>query len=355
MNSLRFLLFPVAWLYGWIIRFRHWLFDVGILKTHAFPMPVIGVGNLCLGGTGKTPFVEYLIRHFANEHRLAVLSRGYGRKSKGFLYANQFSSHEDIGDEPMQYLRKFEGKIKVAVDEDRVEGVRSLMDDDPQLELVLLDDAFQHRYIKPGLSILLTDIHKLYMEDYLLPTGSLRDVVAQAKRADIILVTKTNKVLSPITRRRVKGVLKPSAHQSLYFSYLDYGEPISFPEKTDVSVFKKARIIIMFSGIANSYPYQEYLRDLCTELIVLDYPDHHKYNRKELQHIRRVYEDTFGLNKIIVTTEKDAMRLVKSEYLSELNELPLFYVPVQMKLHGLDETNLINQLTKYVKSNRRNS
>ncbi len=355
MNSFRFLLFPLAWLYGLAIRFRHWMFDLGVLRTHTFQMPIIGVGNLSLGGTGKTPFIEYLIRHFYTDYKLAVLSRGYGRKSKGFLYANQFSSYEDIGDEPMQYLRKFTGKIKVAVDEDRVEGVRSLMADDQQLEMVLLDDSFQHRYIKPGLSILLTDMHKLYMEDYLLPVGSLRDVVSQAKRADIIVVTKTNKVLSPITRRRIKGVLKPEPQQSLYFSFLDYGEPVSFPESTDISVFKKARIIILFTGIANSYPFQEYLRDLCTELIVMDYPDHHKYKRKDLQKVRRVYDETFGGSKIIVTTEKDAMRLIKSDYLSELKDIPLFYVPVQMKMHGLDETNLINQLAKYVKTNRRNS
>jgi tetraacyldisaccharide 4'-kinase len=317
-------------------------------------MPIIGVGNLSLGGTGKTPFVEYLVRLFSENYKMAVLSRGYGRKTKGFLYGDQYSGHQDIGDEPMQYLRKYQGKIKVAVEGDRVEGVNNLMQDDKNLELICLDDAFQHRYIKPGLSILLTDIHSLYNEDYLFPVGGLRDVVSQAKRADIILVTKTNKVLSPITRRRVKGVLKPLPNQSLYFSYIGYGQSIAFPESTQQEPFEKARTIIMFSGIANSYPFQEYLRDLCTELIVLDYPDHYQYKPKDLKTIRNKYDETFSRNKVIVTTEKDAMRLLKSEYLRELKNLPLFYIPIEMKMHGLDETNLTNQLKKYVKENSRN-
>jgi len=354
MDSWRIILFPFAWIVGLAIRFRHWLFDVGVLKTHSFDIPLIGVGNLSMGGTGKTPFVEYLIRMFYKDHKVSVLSRGYGRKTKGFLFGNQFSNHEDIGDEPMQYLRKFDGKIKVAVDEDRVEGVRNLSEDDANLEIVLLDDSFQHRYIKPGLAILLTDIHKLYNEDYLFPVGGLRDVVNQAKRADIVIVTKTNKVLSPITKRRVKQVLRLLPHQSLYFSYISYGKAISFPDGSEHSWNQKVRTIIMFAGIANSYPFQEYLRDLCTELIVLDYPDHYLFRRKDLQTIRKIFDDTFSGNKIIVTTEKDAMRLMNSEYLSELKNLPLFYIPIVMKMHGIDEANLSNQLKKYVKENSRN-
>jgi len=220
--------------------------------------------------------------------------------------------------------------------------------------MVLLDDSFQHRYIKPGLNILLTDVHRLYSEDYLFPVGNLRDVVSQAARADIIIVTKTNKVLSPITRRRVRDSLKPAEHQSLYFSYIDYGKPIAFGENQQMKSFDKVRNIIMFTGIANSYPLQEYLRDMCSELIVLDYPDHHQYSRKDLQTVRKKFDETFSRNKVVVTTEKDAMRLLKSEYLSELKNLPLFYIPIEMKMHGLDGTNLSNQLKKYVKENSRN-
>lgn len=354
MDSWKILLFPLAWIYGLAIRFRHWLFDVEVLKSQSFDLPIIAVGNLSLGGTGKTPFVEYLIRLFSGDYKTAVLSRGYGRKTKGFLYGNQFSGHEDIGDEPMQYLRKFDGKVKVAVDEDRADGVKNMMLDDEKLDLVLLDDAFQHRYIKPGLSILLTDIHKLYSEDYLLPVGDLRDVIDQAKRADIVLVTKTNKVLSPITRRRVKQSLRLLPNQSIYFSYVDYGEAIPFYDGESYTWKGKVNTIILFSGIANSSPFQEYLRDLCTELIVLDFPDHHSYKRKDLEIIRKKFDDVFSRNKIVVTTEKDAMRLLKSEYLYPLKNLPLFYIPIMAKIHGLDGTNLSNQLKKYVKENSRN-
>ncbi|MFA5417392.1 MAG: tetraacyldisaccharide 4'-kinase [Bacteroidales bacterium] len=354
MNSWKIILFPFAWIYGLAIRFRHLLFDLGVLKSTTFNIPMIGVGNLSLGGTGKTPFVEYLIRMFSDDYKVSVLSRGYGRKTKGFLFGNQYSTHYDIGDEPMQYLRKFEGKVKVAVDEDRVDGVKNLTEDDANLELILLDDVFQHRYIQPGLSILLTDINKLYNEDYLLPVGGLRDVVAQAKRADIVVVTKTNKMLSPITKRRVKHVLKLLPHQSLYFSYINYGKAIPFVEDSKFEWANHVRTIVMFAGIANSYPFQEYLRDLCSELIVLDYPDHYQFKRKDLEHIRKTFEDTFAGNKILVTTEKDAMRLLNSDYFSELKNLPLFYIPIEMKMHGLDETNLSNQLKKYVEENSRN-
>jgi len=354
MNTWKIVFFPLAWVYGWVIRLRHYLFDRDILKSFSFQMPVIGVGNLSMGGTGKTPFVEYIIRLFQDDYHLTVLSRGYGRKTKGFLYGNQFSVHEDIGDEPMQYLRKFGKKIKVAVDEDRVNGMKNLIRDDHDMEIVCLDDSFQHRYIKPGLNILLTDLHKLYSEDYLFPVGGLRDVVNQAKRADIIIVTKTNKVLSPITARRVRDSLKPTENQSLYFSYIDYGNPVAFSENQDEVNFSKVRTIVMFTGIANSYPLQEYLRDMCSELIVLDYPDHHQYSRKDLQTVRKKFDETFSRNKIVVTTEKDAMRLLKSEYLSELKNLPLFYIPIEMKMHGQDGKNLSNQLKKYVKENSRN-
>ena len=329
------------------------MFNTGILKSVSYDIPIIGVGNLSVGGTGKTPMVEFMIRLLSGENKIAVLSRGYGRKTKGFLIANQYSGHKDIGDEPMQYHNKFKNEIKVAVSEDRRIGIENLMQDDENLDVILLDDCFQHRYVKPGMNILLTDFHNLYMEDYLLPAGNLRDVVHQAKRADIIIVTKTYKVLSPITRRRIKGILKPEEHQSLYFSYIDYGELAPLPGSDITKVPKKISTIVMFCGIANSYPFQEYLRDLCVDLLVIDFPDHHTYSKKDLQMVAQTYNDAFTRNKIIITTEKDAMRLVKSEYIRELNSLPVFYVPIEVKLHGLDQSNFSNQIKKYVRENKR--
>lgn len=355
MDFWKVLLIPFACLYGFVIRIRHLLFNANVLKSESFPIPVIGIGNLSLGGTGKTPLVEYLIKMLSDKYKLAVLSRGYGRNTKGFLMANQYSNHKDIGDEPMQYHNKFNKNIKVAVSEDRREGIKNLMQDDEELDVVLLDDSFQHRYVKPGLSILLTDFHNLYMEDYLLPTGTLRDVVSEAKRADIIIVTKTYKVLSPITRRRIKGILKPLDHQSLFFSYLEYGNLIPFPGFEEIAMPEKLSTIVLFCGIANSYPLQEYLRDMCVDLLVIDFPDHHAYRKKDLHLIKRTFNDAFTRNKIIITTEKDAMRLVKSEYICALDNVPLFYIPIEVKLHGSDESNFSNQIKKYVRENKRNS
>jgi len=355
MDFWKILLIPFACMYGFVIRIRHWLFNNNILKSVSFPMPVIGVGNLSLGGTGKTPVVEYLIRFFSDENRLAVLSRGYGRNTKGFLIANQYSEHKDIGDEPMQYHNKFKNNIKVVVSENRRKGIINLMQDDENLDIILLDDSFQHRWVSPGISILLTDFHRLYMEDYLIPSGTLRDVVSEAKRADIIIVTKTYKVLSPITRRRIKGILKLLENQSLYFSYIDYGNLVPFPGYGKINLPQNINTIILFCGIANSYPLQEYLRDMCTELLVIDFPDHHAYRKKDLQLVKKTYDDIFTRSKIIITTEKDVMRLIKSEYISALNDLPLFYIPIEVKFHGLDEKNFTNQIRKYVRENKRDS
>lgn len=354
MDFWKVLLIPFASLYGLVIRIRHLLFNINILKSESFSIPVIGVGNLSLGGTGKTPVVEYLVRLLSDENKMAVISRGYGRNTKGFLIANQYSGHKDIGDESLQYHNKFKKNIKVAVCEDRREGINNLMQDDENLDVILLDDSFQHRYVVPGLSILLTDFHNLYIEDYLLPAGTLRDVVSAAKRADIIIVTKTYKVLSPITRRRIKGILKPRDNQSLYFSYLSYGKLIPFSGFNDHKSPKNISTIVVFCGIANSYPLQEYLRDMCVDLLVLDFPDHHTYRKKDLHLVIRTFNDAFTRKKIIITTEKDAMRLIKSEYINLFDNIPLFYIPIEVKFHGLDKSNFSNQIKKYVRENKRN-
>lgn len=354
MNTWKIILFPFAWLYGFFIRLRHWLFNKDILKSVPFSIPIISVGNLSLGGTGKTPFVEYLIRLLKEKHKIATLSRGYGRKTSGFLIGNQYSGHRDVGDEPMQYIKKFGNTITVAVDEDRRRGVQYLMENSANLDVILLDDAFQHRYIKPGLSILLTDIHKLYKEDYLIPVGTLRDVVAAAKRADIIVVTKTNRVLSPITRQRVLELLQKEKHQKVYFSYFDYEQFVPFPGNDEFEIPDTISKIVLFTGIVNASPLEEYLRFQTNSLEVINFPDHHVYTRRDLQKIRHTFENSFEKKKIIVTTEKDTMRLINSPYLGELSYLPLFYVPVTVKMHGTDKINFDKQILDYVNRNFRN-
>ena len=217
---MRILLLPISFVYHIVLAIRHKLYDWHILKTTRFEKPVICVGNLKLGGTGKTPHTEYLIRLLKNDYRVATLSRGYGRKTKGFKLAESTSTYEDLGDEPLQYFKKFHD-IQVAVDEDRVDGVTHLLREQG-VEVVLLDDAFQHRSISAGLNILLTEYQRLYMDDYLFPTGTLRDVRSAAKRADIIVVSKAPKDLDESERQRIVGKLKPSKVQKVFFSYLEY-------------------------------------------------------------------------------------------------------------------------------------
>lgn len=355
MDSWKIILFPFAWMYGWIIRFRHFLFNIGLLRSESFKLPVISVGNISAGGTGKTPLIEYLIRLLVDDYKIATLSRGYGRKTKGYLTGNQFSLYTDVGDEPMQYIRKFKKKIVVAVSEKRRLGIRNLMKSDSEIDVVLLDDAFQHRYVKPGLSILLTDFHKLYKEDYLLPVGTLRDTNHATKRADIIIVTKSHRVLSPITRKRITDILKPEAHQSLYFSYLGYGEFVPLFDSDKKIYPDDLSSIVLFSGVANSYPLQEHLHNLCNELHVIDFFDHHVYKQKDIDLIISKYDEAFTSKKIIVTTEKDAMRLVNSPYISLLQKLPVFYKPVRVMFHKPDDEDFDNQILTYVRQNKRNS
>jgi len=352
MINWRILFLPFACLYGLAVRLRHLLFNIGILKSVSFPLPVIGIGNLSLGGTGKTPFVEYLIRLLTEDNEIATLSRGYGRKTKGFVLADSSSSFEDIGDEPMQYFHKFGNDITVAVDENRRHGITELIKTNPKPEVILLDDSFQHRYVKPGLSILLTDSHKLYPNDYLLPAGTLRDTVSAAKRADIIIVTKTDKVLSPFIRRDIVARLKVKPHQQLYFSYISYGKFVPFPGVKKYTDERKPGLIILFSGIANPAPLVEHACRLCREVVTLKFQDHHNYSEKDLLQIKSEHDDAFVRRKIILTTEKDAMRLINSPYFRLLEDLPLYYIPIRVKLHEQDRANFKNQILDYVKKDR---
>jgi tetraacyldisaccharide 4'-kinase len=351
---LKILLFPFALLYGMVISFRHFLFDVGILWSRAYDMPIIGVGNLSLGGTGKTPHTEYLVRLLRKQYRLAILSRGYLRKSKGFVLADKHSTFRDVGDEPLQYRRKFGEKVYVAVDKNRCRGIDNLLKLKSPPDIVILDDSMQHRFIQPGLTLLLTDYRRLYVDDYLLPAGRLRDLKASAKRADIIIVTKTERILSPIVRRIIHEKINPQKNQSLYFSYLKYGNPVAFPSMKVTQFEKNYSAIILFTGVANPYPLKDYLRYRCRELITIDFPDHHQYSEKDIRLIKKTWDEQFTKRKLMVTTEKDAMRLINSPYLRLLKDLPLVFVPVEVKFHGQDEKLFNRQILQYVNENKGN-
>lgn len=354
MNVLLFLLYPFALLYGLIMLVRNKLYDWGLLKSVSFDLPIISVGNLSTGGTGKTPHVEHLVRLLDPEYKLATLSRGYRRSSSGFRLASKDSTPADIGDEPMQFSHKFK-KLTVAVDENRVHGVRQLLKKKPDLDAIILDDAFQHRRIKPGLSILLTDFHKLYPEDHPLPVGSLREFRNGARRADIIIVTKTAPILSPITVRRITGLIKPKPHQSLYFSYIKYGNLTPLPCRADLELPEKISSILLFAGIANMYPMVEHVMQLTNHLDKIRFGDHHKYSERDLKKIREKFESIFTKNKILVTTEKDAMRLCYPKISPAIADLPIFYIPIEVKMHLEYRKEFKEQIKEYVRENSRNS
>jgi len=342
-------------MYGIIILIRNKLFDWKIIPSKSFDIPVISVGNLSVGGTGKSPHVEYLVSLLKNNFIVAVLSRGYKRKSKGFVLADETKSVSDIGDEPFQFFTKFKD-VKIAVDEKRTKGIQILQKKFPDLETIILDDAFQHRYVKPGLSILLTDFHQLYTNDYPLPGGKLREFRSGAKRADIIIVTKTSKVLSPITRRRVTELINPQQFQKLYFSYIKHGKLKQIPGIDfipDKNI--KYNSILLMAGIANTYPLELFLKKYCEELDILKFPDHHLFTQKDAGKIVETFENIITKNKIIVTTEKDTMRLIQPEIIETIKYLPICYVPIEIMFHQEDKKEFNKQIIDYVRKNTRDN
>jgi tetraacyldisaccharide 4'-kinase len=351
MIIIKIILFPVACIFGFITGIRNLLFDWHLLPSTSYDIPVISVGNLSAGGTGKTPHTEYLVRLLRDKYKLAILSRGYKRETKGFLMAGPGVQEKDIGDEPMQYYKKF-SDVTIAVDNHRRRGIARILKEKPETQIILLDDAFQHRYVKPGKSILLTDYHHLYTDDYLMPTGKLRERIKGAKRADAIIVTKTPRIFSPITRRQLVKTLNPSKHQRIYYSYVSYETPVPLNLcKALRPAAPKYNYIIMVAGVANSYPFQEYLRGLCNELIIIDFNDHHQYQPRDFEKIKREYESIISKDKVIFTTEKDAARIDKPEFTQYLENLPVYFVPIIVRFHDCDEGRFDKMMLDYVQKN----
>ena len=340
MNLLRKILFPFAVLYGFITSIRNFLFDKGMLKSHSFDVPVIAVGNLSVGGTGKTPQIEYLIRLLSPNYKVATLSRGYKRQSKGFVLADSTSNAEILGDEPFQFYTKFKN-IQVAVDADRKNGIEQLLYQQERPDVILLDDAFQHRKVKAGFYILLTSYGDLFCDDYMLPTGNLRESRSGAKRADIIVVTKCPANLSLDEQNEIKSKLQLNSDQELYFSYIDYDDSIHSEDKIlKVSEIKNVDKLLL-AGIAKPEPFFRYLQDESVEC--LTYPDHHHFSEKELLEINNKSK-----NKIIITTEKDFVRLKGS-----IPKEQLFYLPIRSTFLSVSE-NFDKTITNYVGTSTRN-
>ena len=344
---MRILLLPIALLYHIVLSIRHKLYDWHILKSKRFEKPVICVGNLNLGGTGKTPHTEYLIRLLKNDYRVATLSRGYGRRTKGFKLAETSSTYNDLGDEPLLYFKKYPG-IQVAVDEDRVDGVTHLLGEQ-RVEVVLLDDAFQHRSISAGLNILLTEYQRLYMDDYLFPAGTLRDVRSAAKRADIIVISKAPKDLSEQEKQQITDTLNTSKNQKVFFSYLEHAALQPLNEAAKAFSPEEADGAFAFCGIGNPKPFVEELKKRYHAVDFLPFGDHHDYKEKDMKAVLDWFEKLDGEKKIIVTTEKDAARLTNSPYLCQFERTPLYDLPVTVRFHEEEKFN--EEILKYVREN----
>lgn len=356
MFLLKVLLLPFSFLYGLIIYFRNKFYDAGVLTSTSFDMPVISVGNITVGGTGKTPHVEYLIRLFQNEKKIATLSRGYKRKTKGFVLASSDSTHHSVGDEPLQFYSNFPG-VKVAVDEKRVHGVQTLMDQFKDLDIVLLDDAFQHRSIIPGLNILLIRYSDVGETQFMLPSGLLREWRRGRDRADVIIVTKSPSVLSPIEARRITDIIAPKPYQRVFYSYIKHKGIVPFNDcgrelmNTDDFALKDFKVLVV-SGIANATTFKNYLGQNAMEVICSDFDDHHEFSIAELLRIIKEFDAIFGSKKLIITTEKDSMRLKDERLMPIIKNHPVFYVPIEVVIHH-DEDSFDTLVKDYVQRNKR--
>ncbi len=339
LKSFRILLLPFALLYWLGIAIRNWLYNKKILPGVSFALPLICIGNLSVGGTGKSPMVEYLVRLLKREFKIATLSRGYKRRTKGYALANKDSSALEIGDEPMQFHVKFPD-VPVAVGEERIDAIPQLLHDRPGTEVIILDDAFQHRSVKAGLNILLTEYSNLFTRDFYLPTGDLRDLKSEYKRAEVIVVTKCKPDLTVIEKQKIVEEIGPQPGQSIFFASLEYGQPYHIFHHTGFALTENTEVLLV-SGIANPKPLKALLEKHSKTYYMLQYPDHRIFTIDDLKEIRKRFAGIETVNKIILTTEKDAVRLVK--FKAEIGDWPLYVIPVRHHfLYG--EEDRFNQL-----------
>ncbi|MDD3722258.1 MAG: tetraacyldisaccharide 4'-kinase [Lutibacter sp.] len=345
MKFLRKIAFPFSILYGLITSLRNYLYDVGLLKSTHFKTPTIVVGNLSVGGTGKTPQIEYLIDLLKNNYKIAVLSRGYKRKSKGFIIADESVTAEIIGDEPFQIYLKYP-EVIVCVDVNRSNGITKLEQLKNPPEVILLDDAFQHRKVRGGLNILLTTFANLYVNDTMLPTGNLREKASGATRAQVIIVTKCSAAISENEQSEIIKKLHPKKHQQVFFTAITYDSQLKGASTMDLSDLTDFEILLV-TGIANPIPLTTYLKSKKLNFKHLKYPDHHHFNINDIGEINSVYEALSATNKIILTTEKDYVRIF-----GKLKNLHYISIKTTFITHKKEFGNLIKN---YVEQSSRNS
>lgn len=341
----RLLLLPLTLLYGTAIMIRHFLYKSGILTRTKFDFPIICVGNISAGGTGKTPHIEWLIQHLQNEFKIAVLSRGYKRKTVGYLLADEYSTPDTIGDEPFQIKQKYPD-VHLAVSENRVLGVPSLLGDCADTQVILMDDGFQHLPIQPGYAIVLTDYNHLFYNDWLLPSGRLREFRSAYKRAQCIIVSKCPPTLTESEKQRIRSNIKPLIHQKVFFSSLAYDslKPL-FGLESDIN---SSTHVLAFSGIAHNNIFLAELNRQFNSVQAITLSDHASYAAKELQDIANRFNSISSPSKIIVTTEKDAVKLQSQEARSFLGEFPVYVLPVRVQFDETEKTELLTNLRRYI-------
>lgn len=357
-NLQKILLFPFSLFYGMVIRLRNWLFDKNILNSTGFDLPVITVGNITVGGTGKTPHVEYLVKLLKDEHNIAVLSRGYKRKTRNFNIVTASSSVSTSGDEALQIKCKYPG-ITVAVDRKRVHGINEILAKDPDVDLVILDDAYQHRYVRAGLSILLIDFNRPLTKDCLFPAGRLREPGSSAKRADIVLVTKSPARQGPgETEEKIKELPLSSAQQ-VFFTGLSYDRPVNIftgenPGIKMNQIAEDLKNVLLVSGIADPGPLVSYLNEYKLNIKHLKYPDHHSFNNRDRRLIREKYMSMPEGQRCLITTEKDAIRLREILVEEDFPDDKLFYLGINVIFRDEDKSKFDKLIIDYAGKNRRN-
>lgn len=339
MKILRLLLFPFSIIYALIIWLRNRLFDFKILKSKTFDIPTIVVGNLAIGGTGKSPMTEFIIKSLKDNFNVATLSRGYGRKTKGFRFVETNSTANDVGDEPLQFKNKFPD-ITVSVCEDRCTGIETIKKNH---DAIILDDAFQHRKLKPTFSFLLFEYYSCLKPMLVLPSGNFRDLPGEAKRADMIIVTKTPKEATAIEKEKIKQRLfKLSRDKPVFFSEISYGNII--PIQGNITMLNNNTTVILVTGIVNPKPLVQYLNLLVQDIIHLQYADHHNFDLDDIHHIKESFDRVPNFNKIILTTEKDAQRLNTDEFLAHLQNTVISYIPIEIQFSEDDKSQIQGQL-----------
>ncbi|CAN5132838.1 tetraacyldisaccharide 4'-kinase [soil metagenome] len=345
-QSFRFVLFPLSVIYGAAIRIRNMLFDKNLLHSASFNFPVICIGNLAVGGTGKTPMAEHLIWLLKSDYKIATLSRGYKRKTKGFAIAGKNTTALDIGDEPMQFHKKFPD-VTIAVAEERLVAIPQLLHANPETQVIILDDAFQHRQVRAGLNILLTDYKNLYTRDFILPAGDLRDVRASSSRADIIVVTKSPVDLTTEEKNKLIKELNPEKHQSVFFTTIVYADLYHLFTQEEKSLQPETNVLLV-CGIANPKPIKDMLNATLETYEMMRFNDHHIFTIADLKEIKSEFAGIEANDKIIITTEKDGVRLEKYE--SELSALPIYVLPMKHQFLFDEEPVFNEHISRFISS-----